>query len=318
MKITLIVFITFCLFIGKSATAQTEFAPIGAEWYYGSTGFNKVHYSYLLAEKDTVINEISCRKIVGTYVRGKGDSNSLAPLYVYNNEDTVFYYNIIFSKFTPLYVFNVQKGDTLTCYIPYYYYYPHYFDWPLPPLPPPPPPPPDSLFQVKVDSVTILTIDGQDLRRVWTSRLNSGWDLRGSYTEKIGSTYLMVPNYSGSNFPENLEVSLRCYKDSLISYQYTNYKCDYMYVGINELKDLSVSISIHPNPNRGVFVLKTTMERSSEMAGILTDVSGRTVASLHIPYGVNEQEFNFDLPQGIYFLQLKSADGFYSQKLVIR
>ncbi len=315
MKITLIVFITFCLFIGKSATAQTEFAPLGAEWYYGSTGnFNKIHYSNLVVEKDTLINDISCRKIVGTYVRVNGDSSILDPLYVYDNKDTIFYYNVLFSKFTPLYIFNVKKGDTLTYYVSYYYYYPHYFEGPTPP---PPPPPPDSLFKVKVDSIQTLNIAGQNLKRVWTSQANSGWRLRGSYTEKIGSTFLLVPNHPGAAIPEDVEVSLRCYKDSLISYQYTDYKCDYMYVGINEHNDHSKSISIHPNPSQGVFVLKRMVEGASEMTGILTDVSGRTVASLYIPYGLNEKVFKFQLPKGIYLLKIKSANGFYSQKLVI-
>ncbi len=313
MKVTPILFLTFCLLIGKSATAQTEFAPLGAEWYYGSTGFNQVHYSHLWVEKDTVVDGINCRKIAGNFIPAKGDGNGIPPLYVYNNEDTIFYYNQLFRKFTPLFIFNVEKGDTITYYIPYFYYSPFYYYTP-------PTPPGDSLshFQVKVDSVVVTTIDGQNLRRVWTSQLNSGWNLHSHYTEKIGSAFLPVPHNPSGVIPENGEIALRCYKDAEISYVLVNGNCDYSSGGMNELKNSATPISIHPNPNRGTFKLRIDLEQSSEMTGVMTDITGRQVFLFHIPNGKKEQEYQLNLSPGFYLISLRTTDGFYSQKLVIR
>lgn len=288
-----------------SATAQIEFAPIGAEWYYGSTGtLNDLHYAHYLVEKDTILQGQSCRKIIGTKVPKDGDSIALEDMYVYQYEDIVFYYNRTFSKFTPLYYFNVKEGDTLTFYVP---------------LIAPGFTLEDSLFILTVEGIEAIEISGTSFRRIWTSGNNGWWwGFREGYIEGIGSTKLMSAHLFGSYIPETLEVSLRCYKDSKIIYQHTDYSCDYLPTGIRHGNNSSPRFSIYPNPGRGRFIIKTEFERTSEMIGVLTDLSGREMTPLTIPGGIKEQEFQLNLSPGMYLLRLASAEGFYSQKLVIQ
>ncbi len=98
------------------AKAQNTFAPVGAEWHH-TQRFGTFH-EYVLDEG--MYYGKRCRRIVqkaytdsfhyhiGVRIQDRDT------LYVYNNEDTVFVYNQIFSKFTPLYIFNVNAGDTIT------------------------------------------------------------------------------------------------------------------------------------------------------------------------------------------------------------
>lgn len=253
MKMPLILFLTFCLFIDNPVMAQTDFAPLGAEWYYGSTGtINDLHYCRYWVEKDTVIDGQSCQKISGTYVPVKGDSTATEPVFVYTTGDTVLYYNRAFSKFTPIFIYNVGKGDTLTFYFPHFTFPPgttHHTD---------------TFFHVTVDDVAMIDIDGLKLRQVWTSPFPlTFWEMGRSYIERIGSLFDLLPFYTSLMLPEDNERSLRCYKDADIAYQYTAFHCDYLPVKTNDINNFLSFVAIYPNPGKGDIVIKVNTENPS-------------------------------------------------------
>lgn len=113
------------LILSISGFAQTEFAPLNAEWTYkGGYGPYK---EYADVYKN-ISEEMIEGKLVKTikYLRYQQDlTSNMGTLYysnrdtitkeykVYKDNDTVFVYNDLFQKYTPVYFFNVQAGDTI-------------------------------------------------------------------------------------------------------------------------------------------------------------------------------------------------------------
>ncbi|MBK8504001.1 MAG: hypothetical protein IPL46_18415 [Saprospiraceae bacterium] len=94
-----------------------EWAPIGAKWWYNYTmGVSDPSIVIQTMESigDTVILNKNCR-ILKNDVDLNGDGN-LAPQsnrFIYQNGDTVFYYNDVLNKFSILYNLAASNGDTL-------------------------------------------------------------------------------------------------------------------------------------------------------------------------------------------------------------
>lgn len=120
------IFITLALLMPATGLfAQTEFAPLNAQWTYrGGVG--------PLQEYADIYKNISEEMIDGkliktikytryqqdlTYMQGTpyyANRDTLTKEYkIYQSDDTVFVYNDLFQKYTPVYFFNVQAGDTI-------------------------------------------------------------------------------------------------------------------------------------------------------------------------------------------------------------
>ncbi|GAA4453399.1 T9SS type A sorting domain-containing protein [Rurimicrobium arvi] len=112
----LILISSLLLSLSFFASAQTtQFAPVGAVWYHNAG--NGVFRT--TSVKDTVIGSVNCRRLEQKAMTDTALAKlgfgiyDQKPLFVYNNEDTVFIYNDFLGSFTPLYVFNVHPGDTV-------------------------------------------------------------------------------------------------------------------------------------------------------------------------------------------------------------
>ena len=179
-----------------SLHGQTLFAPPGSEWYHDNDG--GVFHSYYSG--DTIILGITCRSVTRkayTYPTTPWKINDLPTLYFYNNSDTVFVYNYFFNRFTPLYVFNVHDGDTLT--LPILPNDAEFLIWPFAP------PHPDSFFSFIVDSVRLVLYDTATLKTIYTHSIGTGtsfvykygYDTLGKYIEKIGCISIgLIPRCS--------------------------------------------------------------------------------------------------------------------------
>ena len=92
---------------------RSNFAPLGATWHH--SGFYGVYKSFV--SKDTVFKGQACRKIEQDIYVNLGKFYpflyTTRDLYIYDNDDTVFCYNDRIDRFTPLFVFNLNSGDTL-------------------------------------------------------------------------------------------------------------------------------------------------------------------------------------------------------------
>lgn len=212
------------------------FAPLGATWHYNSNGEGLVppgsEYYLYQSKLDTLISGKTCKKISVSYYRYNGTIVYPPPVFTYQSHDTVFYYNKVYSRYFPLYIFNVSAGDTITYHSP---------DIPFNAA--------DTLWKSVVDSVTNFVAGGATLRRVWTREpYPSAYSFWGGYIEKIGSPFLML-HQPHSIHPE-WDGPLRCYSDSSTTAKFTTKSCDYrLFSGIDEATAL-FGLSLYPNPAR--------------------------------------------------------------------
>lgn len=115
--------------IGIHRASAQDFASLGSEWTYHGIQLSytdDVAYEYLYRYKsiqadtlpDKIVRTVSydhCHQLIEvgpipTYTTRDTVSGTLQ---FYEKNDTVWVHNQVFHKFTPLYIFNVQEGDTL-------------------------------------------------------------------------------------------------------------------------------------------------------------------------------------------------------------
>ena len=297
--------------------AQTTFAPPGAEWYHtmAMTG-DGVFHSYYVG--DTTILGINCRAILeeantmpSLYAMGLHVQNLLT-LYVYNTADTIFMYNYLFKRFTPLYVFNVNDGDTIT----------------LPVFPPDPMilnnAGTDSVFRFVVDSVRMRLYDTATLKTVYTRSLGyyapysfgsgtppqyvysyGATDTVGSYAEQIGSIHTGLLPWClkcGGLADEALQpaADLRCYDDPAYSIHLISGNCSNPPTAITPVNKTK-AINIFPTPASDEINIRTSLQKNMSIS--IVDMNGKEVLSQENNYNttiVNVAQ----LPQGIYLLKI--------------
>ncbi len=292
-----------------SLKAQTNFAPAGAEWYHAMP-YGVFHSAYAA---DTTIAGITCRKIVQKaytanpwlFMGLRVDDHPA--LFIYNNADTVFVYNRLFSKFTPLYVFNVHAGDTVT----------------LPVLPPEPAymaSIPDSFFSFIVDSVAIATFDTAHLKTVYTSPIDPGnphyyytygRDSAHSYAVKIGTVHGGLMPYCGrctmiTSDAVQFQDSVRCYNDPAIAVKLVTDICGKDYTAVPQPLT-SNNTSIFPVPATDYLYISLPVIIPA-LTATLYNATGVAVYTGNYN-NVNGLEINMSqLPAGVYSLRL-TPDG---------
>ncbi len=288
-----------------SLRSQTMFAPPGSEWYHGM-GWGVFHSYYA---GDTVISGTACRKIIRNADVEEPEANQglhvddLPTLYVYNTTDTVFVYNTIFSRFTPLYVFNINDGDTVhlpilpddICQLTYVST--------------------DSTFTFRVDSVRTKQFDTASLRTVYTSPLGTissnyvyGYsafsDTVGAYAEQLGALHIGIMPSGGPGAcltTESLQLAgnIRCYTDPSLSIHMVSGLC-----GLPPEKiiaqDVKQAVTVYPNPA----VDHVTITNLIGCTAIdLQDMAGRVVSMVNTFNGSGVVPTS-SLQTGIYVLKI--------------
>jgi len=95
------------------------------QWYYGQIDYpfytstiKYENYNSLKSIGDTTINNIKCNIL--SQVRGNAGCASYENItFVYQSNDTVFFYNSNTNKFSTMYVYGADKGDSWTVAYPY-------------------------------------------------------------------------------------------------------------------------------------------------------------------------------------------------------
>src|ERR1700748_3332033 len=121
-----ILFLLLGFAIHLQSQAQTAFAPIGAEWWYGGDVFDcaspllsqpeaSFWTDHVKATGDTTINGTFCTILTASRIKSaNGNKDTFTTqFYMYDNTDTVFVYNDSMAGFAPLYIFNFHPGDTV-------------------------------------------------------------------------------------------------------------------------------------------------------------------------------------------------------------
>ncbi|RYD22774.1 MAG: T9SS type A sorting domain-containing protein [Verrucomicrobiaceae bacterium] len=337
-----LVFVLFSLGFTLSARSQNTFAPIGAEWWYAASmrsyeywdNFAEVWADQMVSVKDTVIAGQSCRKLTAT--RHQKDKNhpytayvtAQSSFFIYNNQDTVFAFSAALSNFVPLYIFNVQPGDTVCLRSPLGQAA-------------------NSPFCVVIDSVVTEIYDTTHLRSYYhhnVSGSNIGFGssytmpddskLRlGKYTDKVGGNWPGCGSFFPGGYIDNADYykstglptgSLRCYHDAVTAIKMSAVTCDSVqnsYLGVDKPYRTNEAGYIFPNPTSETFTLMLPKSFPKESTVILFNISGQKVHEIIVPAKQSECAIVMpaELPSGLYVLKLSLAeDRFIYRKLILR
>lgn len=282
-----ILFLLCCLALCTSIKAQTIFAPPNSIWHYGfinSDGEDGLNYTVYRTSKDTLYETRLCSKVEGKKYTALSTYTNLPTQYIYTSNDTVFYYNFNFSKFLPLYKFNVNKGDTLKFHVPYLVTGAS-----------------DS-FRVVVDSVYNIIVDGNTLREVDTRYLDRF--ALDTYTERIGNSAFIGHRYT---ITTGYSDYIRCYQDGIMDTNFTNKPCDYLKTSsINNFYE-NAKFNVYPNP----FVNQISIEITPAIKNLtvqLFDMIGRKHFEIQ-NFDSNHFHFNTSqLQNGFYFISIKNSN----------
>ena len=290
---------SFILFV-VNLNAQTEFAPIGAEWYYSySDGYGpEKHFNHVISEKDTIVEGNTCRVLRQYY----DNSTVASEKYIVKQEQGKVYYYYQ-DKFHLLLDFDAEVNDIIE---PTFIYrksdFEHYSYK-------------DTVLSVKY-LVEDITINAQNLKTFTAKGMDEvdyGDGIHRppriyAYTERIGLYGEFMPMFNNTSYPcIEYYRGLRCYSDadiSLVSDEWAamSLLCSYpVDLGTHTLND--ENIKIYTNPvNDHIFVF------TNDGGNIkIIDVSGKVVYVSKISNGMNEISTNH-LPQGVYFVKIQHKD----------
>jgi len=298
--------LTCCWLCQTSLLAQpTDFAPLGARWYYSESAFAPPPFGEFphiieVAAKEDYQGHL-CSKIVK--VIGWPSATVPDPLYIYSQNDSVFFYSLLSARFELLYDFTAETGDS---WVVGGLNTPHGVD---------------SLL-VQVDSVSQITVSGRTLK-VLQTRCQLFFDWGCTITglnaithfiiAGVGSTGFLTPDYGLYEGGPN---GLRCYTDASNDLHFVTYPCDTTLI-TSAVKDIdkSAGISVFPNPVRDQ--INVLLEINTEQAVFqLYNALGQLLRQEPIQLGTNTFAIE-DLTNGLYFWEIKDHGRFFKSGHII-
>ncbi|MCB0629547.1 MAG: T9SS type A sorting domain-containing protein [Saprospiraceae bacterium] len=282
---------------------QGAFAPIGAKWNF--TSDDEIVLSTSL--KDSLLQGRVCRMIkTDTYNRLNNQLIKQDSLFVFEQNDSVYYFNMKYKEFLLLYDFTAAEGDTLGFIAPV---------------------DKDSFFMV-VDSIVVTTHNDQPVKYFHVSRIDPyGWHFApfgGIWVAQVGSVHTLFLPESGERVAISFPI-LVCYQneknDSFTFPEFSTYDCQFDIVDAtnNPIGEAS-KVSIFPNPAANLIRIRLNADAaiSFPVSYQLFSLNG---ASILIGQ-VSKKEWTLDLSglsSGIYVLKLTDPkNDRYCKKVMIR
>jgi hypothetical protein len=313
MKIKIPFICCVCCFV-LQANAQTEFAPIGAEWYYTyEMGYNsKNYFNHVISEKDTVVDGNSCR-ILRQYYE---DTNIVNKKYIIKQEQGKVYYYYQ-NQFHLWFDFDAKVNDTIEFAVIYRKYDSDSTSLTI-----------DTTYTDTIIStryrVASITTNAQNLKMFRTEIIDedkSVIDHMHFYIEKIGLYSLtgsplhreLIPIYD--NLPHLAAEFLRwirCYSDADISFVSDEWvamslPCNHPITSPSLAVDIpkDENIKIYPNPIHNKLKIENGELQIKQVE--LYSIIGNLLRSIH----AQSEEIEIDvqnLQNGIYFVKITKKD----------
>ncbi len=281
-----------------------DFAPVGAEWHWderfafsGNIDFIKFH-----SEKDTLINDVLCKKIIKRHKIFCNDRPDVE--YLFTRNDTVFFLDTIFNSFQILYDFNAQTNDSWIILLK-----DETNDI-------------DSLT-ITVDSTDIQQFNDSILKVLYVTYYKNDESMPQTYNsiiiESIGDIQYMfnwLP-FSGIVCDANYSNGLRCYHDNNLGLYSTGIadSCEYSYVWTSVEHKINEKIfSVHPNPTNGIITIELANKNNLKI--VIKDNLGQIIT-----HKVFANKTSIDLSEfqnGIYFITLFENNQKIGTKKIIK
>jgi len=239
MKMFLILLFAIVVIKLSGQTNNDSWPPLNAEWYYelqplGGSFPSIVSYQYTKIVGDTILLTKKCMILQRINAINICESMGREYEYLYENSDTVFWYNQDIKNFTVLYNFAAKAGDT----------------WELSVR--------NCSFTVRVDSVSAVNLNNKSHKVLYVSDIENYFT--GKIIEGVGHTKSFFPKDSywychGIACDSDVIDGIRCFlqNDTLV-FHLDSTPCDTTYQIFTNLIDnhITNAISIYPNPVKDI------------------------------------------------------------------
>ena len=285
--------ILFILLIITAFSSQAQALNDQAVWHYQTEcGVSAIPcdigYQKLEITGDTLIQGHTSKIVSKTNSKPVVNDTEYDKEYIYESNDSVYWFNRYAQEFTLLYDYGASQGDT----------------WMIKVY--------DCTFQVVVDSVNFSTYSGTTMKNLYISDQHNYFS--GKIIKGIGHTYSFFPRdifaeckYNAA--PDGQHINgLRCYEDDSVNFNFNDQPCDTTYVttGVEERYSLD-KYTLFPNPTNDKVNIKLDKTRQNIRLRLLT-TTGQLIEQRQYE---NRQEIRYernDLSPGLYLLELKTAD----------
>ncbi len=274
---------TLALFVGQ-LTAQSDFAPLGATWTYTFADHIPMFPTYrpIVFVVDDIVTwqGQQCSKIIvpdPPPINGDFDT-----LYLFDRNDSVFYWSDFSVDFELLYDFTAEQGDS----------------WMIEGLSVDDTTEFDPFLTIFIDSVG-YSIYNNDTLKVMHHAPSMYFDWGNAIIEDLGSNGFMLPIFG---LFESRLGALRCYSSTIVDYNLTNMPCDTVIFNIvdgTEEPQLAPQFKIMPNPASDRLFIRR-LESGGTVNIKVIDLVGNVLLSDAVGM---DSEFNIAfLTPGVYFV----------------
>lgn len=281
--------------------------PLNAEWYYelqplGGSYPSIVSFQYTKIVGDTILQTKNCMILQKINPINICESMGRKYEYIYESNDTVFWYNQDLNSFTILYNFASEAGDTWEISVR------------------------DCTFIVNVDSVNTMVLNNKNHKVLYVSDLDNYFT--GKIIEGVGHTKSFFPKdiywyCHGVYCDSDIIDGIRCFLqgDTLVFHSDST-PCDTTYQLFTDLTDNQITkkINVYPNPVKDILTIvftNNTFSGKNALCYRLYNFKGQIVKegllsdnnSIHVG----------DLLSGLYNIQLYSKilhKFYFTQKII--
>lgn len=287
-----ILFLLVLIIISLQSFTQ-DFAPVGAIWHYTQSTIDPDLTSFKTFESisTSIINGVQCSKMIE--VERYLDTISFNYHYMYSKNDSIFFFAD--NDFHLLYDFGANSGDTIIL---------NYFETGN-----------GTPLQMIIDSTGIIMVSGQE-RKIQYITSGDGFviEFGGQVIEGIGNTYFMFPTYDGT-----MNGPLRCYQDNNIDiflnpfhgdYGWNQQDCEEIITSVEEM-EFGKEVVVYPNPTKSNFSVINLHHTANYK---ILNINGKLLKQGIIAASntINVEE----LPQGIYFIELRNENFRIVKKII--
>lgn len=290
------------VFVSQSSMAQTEWAPIGAKWYFNQPSTESGNYVVFESLKDSVIQGKNVR-VIEINLNG---IDLVSRECIMQSSDSIFYYNSNSNTFNLLYDFSAKVGDTIVVHENMFKPTTGFFSYY------------DSIPNFKYK---ITSIDSIQINSIWFKRQKvipiSEWSFFSGmsddmyFIDKIGSLTYFFGRIQYT-YPEQQLSLLRCYIDSEIDYKNAQWDMACDFLSNNYSHQTIEDIMLFPNPANDILRI-----RSNEIIEIVEIYDARGSKLFFDKPG--NGAFNLDLSEldkGVFIVILKTTQKHYLRKFV--
>jgi hypothetical protein len=285
----------------------SEFAPVGAEWYYTNTMVDPLQScNKYKVEKDTLIEGFLCKMIIHSAYSTNLDT------FIFKQDGGKIYYYFQ-NQFNLIYDYDAQISESIVFTFKYHKVEENSV----------------SLIPVRctVNDIQQLEINGKQYKQFFTTIdtvFDDAWFYVSSYNgynyiEQIGHLHVFMEELMSVIDAADYTRELRCYIDDMLHYTtpwwqyYGNLPCNYLGTGLNEVNPMAY-VSIFPNPAQNELQLVCPEFQNPVSCEILSSM-GQSL----IKFNIDNQYKTVDISQlssGIYFLKYQMDNKYIINKII--